>query len=68
MRRARDIREQLEALCDRVEVDKKSNKDPDAIRKAITAGFFYHTAKLRKDAAYRTVKNPHTVHIHPTSS
>ncbi|KAF5183215.1 Pre-mrna-splicing factor atp-dependent rna helicase deah1 [Thalictrum thalictroides] len=42
MKRARDIRDQLE-------------------------GFFYHSAKLQKSGAYRTVKNPQTVHIHPTS-
>lgn len=68
MKRARDIREQLSSLCDRVEVDRQSNNDPIAIRKAITSGFFYHTAKLKKDGSYRTIKNPHTVHIHPQSS
>ena len=30
----------------------------DAIRKAITSGFFYHTASLQKNGSYRTVKNP----------
>ena len=67
MRRARDIREQLEKLCDRVELEKLSNSDSDAICKAITAGYFYHTAKLQKDGTYKTVKNTHTVHVHPSS-
>lgn len=30
----------------------------EAIRKAITSGFFYHTASLQKNGSYRTVKNP----------
>jgi len=69
MRKARDIREQLESMMERVEVDLVSNVgDTDAICKAITAGFFYHTAKLQKSLDYRTVKHPQTVHIHPSSS
>ena len=36
-------------------------------RKCITAGFFYHTAKLQKNGSYRTVNNPQTVNIHPSS-
>jgi hypothetical protein len=38
------------------------------IKKSIAAGFFYHTARLQKDGSYKTVKNPQTVHIHPSSS
>jgi pre-mRNA-splicing factor ATP-dependent RNA helicase DHX16 len=34
----------------------------------MAAGFFYHCARLQKDGSYRTVKNPTTVHIHPSSS
>ncbi|KAI3965131.1 hypothetical protein MKW92_039518 [Papaver armeniacum] len=33
----------------------------------MVVGFFHHTAKLQKNGAYRTVKNPQTVHIHPSS-
>eukprot|EP00966_Prymnesium_polylepis_P063503 1473110-Prymnesium_polylepis.1 len=69
LRKARDIREQVEAMMERVELEVASNpEDTDAIGKAITAGFFYHTAKLQKTLDYRTIKNPQTVHIHPTSS
>eukprot|EP00948_MAST-09A_sp_MAST-9A-sp1_P003763 g3763.t1 len=69
LRRARDIREQLERLCERVEINVKSNPDPNAVRKAITSGFFYHTAKLSRDGSgYRTIKNPHTVFMHPQTS
>jgi HrpA-like RNA helicase len=41
---------------------------PDGIKKAIAAGYFYHTARLQRDGSYRTVKNPTTVHLHPSSS
>ncbi|KAJ6795426.1 pre-mRNA-splicing factor ATP-dependent RNA helicase DEAH1 [Iris pallida] len=68
MKRARDIRDQLEGLLERVEIEPTSNPgDLDAIKKAITSGFFHHSAKLQKSGAYRTVKNPQTVHIHPSS-
>jgi hypothetical protein len=42
--------------------------NPDGIKKSIAAGYFYHTARLQRDGSYRTVKNPTTVHIHPSSS
>ena len=68
MKRARDVRDQLEGLMDRVEIEKTTSvQDHDAIRKAIAAGFFYHTAKLQKSGSYRTVKNSMTVDIHPSS-
>ena len=69
MRRARDIREQIEALMERVEIEVSSApSNVDGMCKAITAGFFYHTAKLQKTLDYRTVKHPQTVHIHPSST
>ncbi|XP_057473852.1 pre-mRNA-splicing factor ATP-dependent RNA helicase DEAH1 [Actinidia eriantha] len=68
MKRARDIRDQLEGLLERVEIELTSNSnDLDAIKKAITAGFFPHSAKLQKNGSYRTVKYPQTVYIHPSS-
>lgn len=42
--------------------------EPDGIKKAVAAGFFYHTARLQRDGSYRTVKHPTTVHVHPSSS
>ena len=69
MRKARDIREQIEGLMERVEIELKSNPNSDdGIGKSVTAGFFYHTAKLQKTLDYRTVKHPQTVHVHPSSS
>ena len=68
MKRARDIRDQILGLMERCEVELRSNiGDLDGIRKAITSGFFYHTASLQKNGAYKTVKAPQTVHIHPSS-
>ena len=45
MKRARDIRDQLQGLMERVEIEICSNaSDLDAIKKAITSGFFHHSA------------------------
>ncbi|KAL0384887.1 UNVERIFIED_CONTAM: Pre-splicing factor ATP-dependent RNA helicase DEAH1 [Sesamum radiatum] len=65
MKRARDIRDQLEGLLERVEIELVSSpNDLDAIKKAITSGFFPNSARLQKNGSYRTVKHPQTVHIH----
>jgi pre-mRNA-splicing factor ATP-dependent RNA helicase DHX16 len=69
IRRARDIREQLEGLCERVEIDHtvSTPDDLDAILKAISAGFFYNVARLGRTGDYQTVKQKKTVFIHPSS-
>lgn len=83
MKRARDIREQLAGLLERVEIDsvsiclylafdsflpfQKSTDDDIAIRKAIAAGYFFNIATMDKSGSYKTVKNRHTVQIHPNS-
>ena len=69
MKRARDIRDQVLGLMERVEVAVVSDRsNEENIKKAVASGFFYHTAKLAKSGAdYRTVKNPQTVHVHPQS-
>jgi len=69
IRRARDIREQLEGLCERVEIDHTESKpdDNDSTLKAITSGFFYNVAKLGRTGDYQTVKQQRTVYIHPSS-
>ncbi|OLY81585.1 Pre-mRNA-splicing factor ATP-dependent RNA helicase-like protein cdc28 [Smittium mucronatum] len=87
MTRARDTRDQLIALMERVEIYTKeasgeenseltsrnlnpqeiSSKSED-IRKSLTAGFFFNSAKLGKSKeGYSTVKRQHTVYIHPSS-
>lgn len=66
--RVRDIRDQLASLCDRVEVVIESlPNEIIPIQKAITAGYFYNTARLDKGGSYRTTKNNHTVYLHPSS-
>lgn len=68
--RARDVRDQLAKLCDRVEVTISSvgANDLVPIQKAITAGFFPNAARLQRGGdSYRTVKSGMTVHIHPSS-
>uniref|UniRef100_G1DFR4 RNA helicase n=1 Tax=Capra hircus TaxID=9925 RepID=G1DFR4_CAPHI len=68
MRRARDVREQLEGLLERVEVGlSPCQGDYIRVRKAITPGYFSHTARWTR-SAYRTVKQQQTVFIHPNSS
>ena len=69
MKKARDVREQLEGLCERVEVDPNisSPEDIESTLKAITAGFFYNTARLGRSGDYETVKQRRTVYIHPSS-
>ncbi|TFB07089.1 Pre-mRNA-splicing factor ATP-dependent RNA helicase-like protein [Trichoderma ghanense] len=68
--RARDVRDQLAKLCERVEVAPSTcganNLRP--IKRAITAGFFPNAARLQKSGdSYRTFKNNTTVWIHPSS-
>ncbi|KAJ9621488.1 hypothetical protein H2203_006974 [Taxawa tesnikishii (nom. ined.)] len=68
--RARDVRDQLAKLCDRVEVTVSScgsNNIPPII-KALAAGFFPNAARLQRSGdSYRTVKTNQTVHLHPSS-
>ena len=69
MKRARDIREQLTGLCERVELEITSNPtEIEDILKTITSGFFYNLAKLQKSGSYRSVKHGHSVNIHPQST
>jgi len=73
LRRARDVREQLDALLDRVDVPRASvldagDGDLTPVVKALTAGYFPHACRLTKAGLYRTVKGGTTVHVHPSSA
>lgn len=75
LNRARDVRDQLARLCDRIEVDasKSSGKsDIVPIQKALLTGYFPNTARLQRDGhSYRTLKAGTTsqvVYIHPSST
>lgn len=69
LKRARDVRDQLDNLLERVEVERSSagvsNKEP--ILKALAAGFFFNACRLQKNGSYRTMNKPHTVQLHPSS-
>lgn len=76
LKRARDVREQLEKLCSRgglaASSDMKTVNDNERtlrIQKAVTAGFFPNIARLSKMAgSYRLMKKNQAVHVHPSSS
>uniref|UniRef100_A0A7N0V877 RNA helicase n=1 Tax=Kalanchoe fedtschenkoi TaxID=63787 RepID=A0A7N0V877_KALFE len=69
MKMARNVRDQLEGLVKRVDIELTSvGNDHEAILKSITAGYFPHCARLEKDGVYRTIKQPsQSVRIHPSS-
>jgi pre-mRNA-splicing factor ATP-dependent RNA helicase DHX16 len=69
--RARDVRDQLAKLCDRVEVTVTSAGANNIIpiQKAITAGFFPNAARLQRGGdSYRTLKQGQSVYLHPSST
>ncbi|XP_058452178.1 pre-mRNA-splicing factor ATP-dependent RNA helicase DHX16 [Malaya genurostris] len=69
MKRARDVREQLVGLMQRVEIEMVSGlPETTNIRKAITAGYFYHISRLSKGGNYKTAKHNQAVMIHPNSA
>lgn len=76
LQRARLVREQLELLCDRVDIPRDSidhnisdqTSRHSVVLKAILAGYFANTAVLSRDGLnYRTTKSNLSVRIHPSS-
>lgn len=73
LRKARDIRDQLMKLCQRVGIDVLDSSlsieqnESVTIRKAFLAGFFMNCARLSSNKTYRTVKKNFSVMIHPSS-
>jgi pre-mRNA-splicing factor ATP-dependent RNA helicase DHX16 len=71
--RARDVRDQLVKLCERVEVSPTSSScggiaNLRPIKRALTAGFFPNAARLQRSGdSYRTLKSNSTVYVHPSS-
>lgn len=71
--RARDVRDQLARLCDRIEVDATKScgsNSTEPILKALLSGYFPNTARLQRDGqSYRTLKSgSQIVYIHPSST
>ncbi|XP_004296018.1 PREDICTED: putative pre-mRNA-splicing factor ATP-dependent RNA helicase DHX16-like [Fragaria vesca subsp. vesca] len=69
MKRARDIRDQLERLLKKqVRIELFSNPlCIESIKKAITSGFFPHCAKLHHGSYRRVKQSPSTLHINQSS-
>lgn len=68
---AHDLRTQLEGILMRrahVDADVQAQRDFIAVRKAITAGYFFHAAKRTPDGKYLTLTDRREVCIHPSST
>ncbi|KAH0619085.1 hypothetical protein JD844_018733 [Phrynosoma platyrhinos] len=66
--RATAVREQLKKLLVKFKVPKKSCEgDPDPVLRCIVSGFFANAARFHSTGAYRTIRDDHELHIHPTS-
>ncbi|KAJ8772558.1 hypothetical protein K2173_027735 [Erythroxylum novogranatense] len=69
LRRAQDVRKQLLSIMDKYKLDVVSaGKNFAKIRKAITAGFFFHAARKDPQEGYRTIVENQPVYIHPSSA
>ncbi|XP_041375611.1 probable ATP-dependent RNA helicase DHX35 isoform X2 [Gigantopelta aegis] len=66
--RAVEIRQQLKRILLKFKVPLIScGDDVDPVRRCLTASFFANAAKLHYTGVYRTVRDDHVLHIHPTS-
>ena len=66
--RATEIRGQLCRLMKKFGVELvQCQEDIKAVQRCIVAGFFANAAHLHYTGVYRTVKDDHTLYIHPTS-
>ncbi|XP_014504690.1 probable pre-mRNA-splicing factor ATP-dependent RNA helicase DEAH5 [Vigna radiata var. radiata] len=69
LRRAQDVRKQLLTIMDKYKLDVVSaGKNFTKVRKAITAGFFFHAARKDPQEGYRTLVENQPVYIHPSSA
>lgn len=66
--RVERIRNQLKALLKRYDIPIVScGADDEAIRRCIISGFFANVAKYHPTGEYRTIRDNHPLHLHPTS-
>ncbi|XP_045430326.1 probable ATP-dependent RNA helicase DHX35 isoform X3 [Pipistrellus kuhlii] len=66
--RAATVREQLKKLLVKFQVPKISSEgDPDPVLRCIVSGFFANAARFHSTGAYRTIRDDHELHIHPSS-
>nr|XP_016509368.1 PREDICTED: probable pre-mRNA-splicing factor ATP-dependent RNA helicase DEAH9 [Nicotiana tabacum] len=71
MKKVIEVREQLKRITQRLGIGLKSCEgDMQAVRKAITAGFFANASRLEPfshNGMYKTVRTSQEVYIHPSS-
>ena len=69
LKRAQDVRKQLLTIMDRYKLDIVSaGRNFTVIRRAITSGFFFHSARKDPQEGYKTTVENTPVYIHPSSS
>jgi ATP-dependent RNA helicase DHX8/PRP22 len=69
MKRAQDVRKQLQGIMERYEQDVRScGADWDRVRKAVCAGFFTHAARRDPQEGYKTLVENQQVYLHPSSA
>jgi pre-mRNA-splicing factor ATP-dependent RNA helicase DHX38/PRP16 len=69
LRRAREIRQQLEDIMKVQHMDLIScGTDWDIIRKCICAGYYYQAAKVKGIGEYINLRTSVTIQLHPTSA
>ncbi|KAK4440015.1 putative pre-splicing factor ATP-dependent RNA helicase DEAH9 [Sesamum alatum] len=71
MRKVDEIRQQLRRIAQRIGIALKSCEgDMQAVRKAVTAGFFANACRLEAfshNGLYKTIRGSQEVYIHPSS-
>lgn len=69
LRRAKDIRAQLESIMEQQGYPLKSiGTDWDNIRKCICSGYFHQAAKVKGFGKYSNLRTGLELHLHPTSA
>ncbi|ESQ55550.1 hypothetical protein EUTSA_v10024567mg [Eutrema salsugineum] len=70
MKKVVEIRDQLKRIARRLGITLKScGRDIEAVRKAVTAGFFANACRLEphSNGVYKTIRGSEEVYIHPSS-
>ncbi|XP_047969918.1 probable pre-mRNA-splicing factor ATP-dependent RNA helicase DEAH9 [Salvia hispanica] len=71
MKKVDDVRKQLRRIAQRLGISLKSCDDNmQAVRKAVTAGFFSNACRIEAfshNGAYKTIRGSQEVYIHPSS-
>ncbi|XP_033626833.1 probable ATP-dependent RNA helicase DHX35 [Asterias rubens] len=66
--RAMTVREQLKKLLKKFKVKIVSSEgDVDSVCRCVVAGFFANAARLHPSGEYRTIRDDHSIHVHPSS-